>query len=122
MWTSDDAIRELVKRGFRGMEIAGSPGQPECILYTRGWAEPFMDEVIIRGEDDATACRLRFEDEANLVERKLVVWWKDGSVVDVVDELLFHLPHPANPRAPKLVIPTPGSLWVPPGARTKIHS
>jgi hypothetical protein len=121
MWTSEDALKELVSRKFRAMQISGSPGQPEMMLFSRAWKEPFMDEVIVRGEDDATACRRRLADGVDLLERRDCVWYRDGSVVEVVDELIFHLPHPANPKAPKLVMPTPGSLWLPPGARTKAY-
>ncbi|WP_153036592.1 hypothetical protein [Amycolatopsis sp. YIM 10] len=122
MWTSEDALKELVSRNFRAIQLAGSPGQPEMMLFSRGWEEPFMDEVIVRGEDDATACRRSLADSVDFLERKDFVWYKDGSVVEVVDELIFHLPHPANPNAPKIVIPTPGTLWLPPGARTEVHS
>ncbi len=92
------------------------------MLFSRGWEEPFMDEVIVRGEDDATACRRRLADDVDLLERKDYVWYADGSVVEVVDELIFRLPHPANPQAPKLVLPTLGTLWLPPGARTKVRA
>ena len=122
MWTSEDALKELVARDFHAIQLAGSSGQPEMMLFTRGWEEPFMDEVIIRGEDDATACRRRFVDGADLLERKDYVWYSDGSVVEVVDELIFHLPHPAHPKAPKLVISTPGTLLLPPGARARVHA
>ena len=122
MWTSEDALKALVSREFRPMQLAGSPGRPEMMLFSRGWKEPFMDEVVVRGEDDAIACRRRLVDGVDLLDRKEYVWYRDGSVVEVVDELIFHLPHPAHPKAPKLVIPTPGTLWLPPGARTEVNS
>lgn len=121
MRTSDDALKELVNRGFRAIPIGDSPGQPEIMLFTRRWDEPFMDEVIIRGEDDATACRYLLADDTDRSERKDYVWYSEGSVVKVVDDLFVHLPHPECPAAPKLVIPTPGSLLLPSGARADAH-
>jgi hypothetical protein len=122
MWTSDDALKALVARGYRAMQLAGSPGQPEAMLFSRGYEEPFMDQVFVRGEDDATACRRWLEDGVDLLEHQNVVWSHDGSLVEVVDELIFHLPHPAKPGAPTLVVPTPGRLWLPPGVRTKVNT
>lgn len=122
MWTSEDALKELVRRNFRAIQLAGSSGQPEMMLFSRGWEEPFMDEVIVRDEDDATACRRLLVDDVDLLDRKDYVWHTDGSVVDVVDELIFHLPNPGNPNAPKLVLPTPSSLWLPSGVRAKVHA
>lgn len=120
MWTSDDALKELVVRDFHPIPIAGSEVQPECILYTRAYDEPFMDEVIIRGEDDATSCRRLFKDGVDLSERRDVVWLQDGSVAEVVDKVVFHLPHPARPGAPTRVITAPGNLWLPPSARNQL--
>ncbi|WP_406639191.1 hypothetical protein [Amycolatopsis sp. WGS_07] len=92
------------------------------LLFTRRWDEPFVDEVIMRGEADATACRYRLAGDADRSDRRDCVWYSDGSVVEVVDKIIFHLPHPARPEAPKLVIPTPGSLLLSPGARAKVRA
>ncbi len=121
MRTSEEAIDVLASRGFRAICLAGSPSQPESVLFTLGWDEPYMDEVMVRDEGDATACRHRLENGIDFSDRKHVVWWKDGSVLEVVDEIL-HLPHPAMPNAPRLVIPTPGDLWIPPSARIEVRS
>ncbi|MET9265240.1 hypothetical protein [Amycolatopsis sp. NPDC004079] len=123
MWTSEDALKELVNRRFRAIAVGNLPGQPEIMLFTRRWDdEPFVDEVIIRGEDDATACRHLLAGDIDRSERKDYVWYSDGSVVEVVDEIIFHLPHPARPEAPKLVIPTPDSLLLPPGVHRKARA
>lgn len=118
MWTSDDALRALSRHGYRPMSVNDSSGQPELLLFSRGYDEPFMDQVSVRGEDDATACRRRLEDGIDLLGQQNVVWSLDGSLVDVVDELLFRLPRPGEVGAPRLIIPTPGTLWLPPGARS----
>ncbi|WP_215548390.1 hypothetical protein [Amycolatopsis sp. CA-230715] len=122
MRTSKDAIDALVSRGFRAIPLAGSPSQPESVLFTLGWDEPYMDEVLVRDEQDATACRHRLENGIDFSDRKHVVWFKDGSVLEVVDEILHRLPHPSNPNAPRLVIPTPGNLWIPPSVRIEVRS
>ncbi|MET8846597.1 hypothetical protein [Amycolatopsis sp. NPDC004625] len=122
MWTSEDALKELASRAFRLMPVPEIPEREGLLLFTRAWDEPFSDEVIIRGEDDATACRRRLVDGVDFSDRNHFVWYTDGSVVEVVDELIFHLPHPANPRAPSANLPSPGNLWVSPGLRAQMSS
>uniref|UniRef100_UPI003F496524 hypothetical protein n=1 Tax=Amycolatopsis sp. CA-096443 TaxID=3239919 RepID=UPI003F496524 len=122
MWTSDDALNQLAARGYRAVPFAGSPGQPDMTLFTRGWDEPFTDQVVIRGEDDATAFRFRRVDGADAPERTDCVWYAAGTVVKVVDALIFDLPHPAHPRAPRAAITVPDTLVLPPGARADAHA
>lgn len=113
MSASDDALKALVNRRFRPIQL------PDMMLFTFGHDEPFIDAVVVRDEDDATAYRSRVDEgdvNFNAMAPGNVVWWRDGDVPAVVDELL-DLPRPDEPKAPRLVVPTPSSLWVPSSAR-----
>ncbi|WP_336159913.1 hypothetical protein [Amycolatopsis sp. VC5-11] len=122
MWTNDDALKQLAVRGFHGIPLTGSPGHSGMILLTRAWDEPFRDQVVIRGADEATACRVQIVDGVDVPRRKDCVWYSAGTVVEVADEITFHLPHPGNPHAPRSVIAVPDTLALPPGVRADVHA
>ncbi|GAA5104889.1 hypothetical protein [Haloechinothrix salitolerans] len=110
---SDDALKALTARRFRPIQL------PELMMFTFGHDEPFIDVVLARSEDDATAYRSRVDENDvrfDALAPGNVVWWRNGDLPAVVDELL-DLPRPDEPRAPRLVVPTPSSLWVPPSTR-----
>ncbi|MGB3442684.1 MAG: hypothetical protein WBA97_28405 [Actinophytocola sp.] len=113
MTASDNALRALTARRFRPIQL------PDLMMFTFGHDEPFMDVVLARGEDDATAYRSRVDESDvrfDAMAPENVVWWRNGDLPAVVDELL-DLPRPDDPKAPRLMVSTPSSLWVPPSAR-----
>jgi hypothetical protein len=116
--SAEVALKSLTARGFRTIPMLDSEEMPPIVLFIFAWDEPFIDAVILRGEDDAAAYRSKDVGlgEVNLFAPKNVVWFHEGATAEVVDEL-FKIPQPGERGAPMLVIPTPSSLWLPPSTR-----
>ena len=116
MTAVDDALRKLGNK-FCVIDLVGIPHMPSALLFTYCYELPFMDAVMLRGEDDSTAYRSRIDDDAvGVFPPGNVVWALAGPLVEVVDEL-FRLPEPGMHGAPSLVIRAPSSIWVPPGVK-----
>ena len=112
----DDVLAKL-RRDFRAIDLRGLPQIPPAILYTRGLDDLYMESVLVRSEDDATAYRTRTdESDASIYGTGGLVWSSDGRLIDVFGQLL-ELPHPSLPNAPRIVIPTPSALWLPGSSR-----
>lgn len=105
-------LRKLAAK-FTLTDLRAASNMPPALLYTFGYELPFLDTVLVRGEDDAAAFRSRIDDDnVNAFPPGNLVWASVGMFVDVVEDL-FALPEPGTLRAPSLVIPTPSALWVP---------
>ncbi|MCP3799728.1 hypothetical protein NLX83_10705 [Allokutzneria sp. A3M-2-11 16] len=88
------------------------------MAFTYGYDDPYIDVVLLRDEVDSSAYRSRIDENDynfNPFAPKNLVWALGGAFGDVVGELLA-LPRPGEPGAPSLLIATPSSLWLPPGA------
>ncbi|MGQ0840579.1 hypothetical protein [Actinokineospora sp.] len=108
--TPDDALRALMRKGFRSMPVPG-----EVLVFTYGWEEGFTDVVQVRAENDVTAVRSSDHDAGvDLFSDDAVVWKAEGDLVEAVADLLA-LPAPGEPGAPSLVIHAPSRLWTPAG-------
>ncbi|HVK23365.1 MAG TPA: hypothetical protein VM677_18570 [Actinokineospora sp.] len=107
MNSTDDALRALVRGGFRSISL------PEQMMFTRGWDAPFTDVVQVRGEHDVTAVRSSDCDaDGDLFAADALVWKAEGDLVEVVADLLA-LPAPGAPGAPARIIRAPSQLWTP---------
>ena len=117
MTTVDEALGKLVANQFRPIDLSAVVGMPQAMLFVFAHDEPYMDSVMVRSEDEAAAYRrLMDESDASIYGTGNLVWYAEGAFVDVVEELV-NLPHPRLPVAPRLVISTPSSLWLPVSAR-----
>ncbi|MBB5909121.1 hypothetical protein [Actinoalloteichus hymeniacidonis] len=112
----DRAYAALLRRGF-GFCLA--PGDHEVrytVLATYGWPG-HVDSLHIRGEDEATASRVRDRDEGQgLFADQCTVWSYEGTFLAAAAELL-NLPAPGERGAPELTRRTPSGLWLPPSVR-----
>ncbi|WP_026421705.1 hypothetical protein [Actinokineospora inagensis] len=70
----------------------------------RIWPQNWTDLVTVKYVTDAAAARCNPDGE--------LVWMREGTLVDVVDQLLA-LPAPGEPLAPRLVLRTRPPLWTP---------
>jgi hypothetical protein len=114
--TLDDVLDKL-RRDFRAIDLRGLPRIPPAMLYTRALDDLYMESVLVRSEDDATAYRTRMdESDASIYGTGGLVWACEGKLVDVFGQLL-ELPDPGLPNAPRLVVPAPGTLWLPGGSK-----
>jgi hypothetical protein len=91
------------------------------LIFTFGWAAPFIDAVHLRAEHDATATRARTdkpETLSNLFAEDDTGpllsgedWWK-GEFVSVVEKLLALRPPSESGQQVRLSL-TPSGLWIP---------
>ncbi len=83
--------------GFSGGELIEVRG-------VRAWPDGWADGMRVRYTTDAAALRLDQDGGA--------VWQREGTLCEVVDDLLT-LPPPSAPGAPRLVTATGPMLWTP---------
>lgn len=76
------------------------------VRAVRTYPAGYADALMVRSTDDAAA--LRGDHTGG------VVWTQEGSLAEVVDELIV-LPAPGTPTAPRLVRATMPKLWTPNG-------
>ncbi|GAB2834533.1 hypothetical protein [Lentzea nigeriaca] len=83
----------------------------DCIYGTRE-RRTVTETITVRAVDDVTVARLRIEDCRGQRRSPVpgVLWEYTGTLGDAIDEL-YALPHPDDPRAPKLLRPA-SSLFV----------
>lgn len=102
---------DLVDEGGWYFQTSTMDGSVVLVQGVRTYAGGFADALQLRSPDDVGSLRGDYTGA--------VVWRRDGTLTDVVDGLV-DLPHPLDPRAPRLALAL-GSmpqLWTPRGSTT----
>lgn len=99
---SDDATLPPATRALKAL-VSGPGWRPlagsrDLLIFIHPWPDESVDTLAIRGETDALAERTNPAGEP--------VWRRDGTLIDVIDELR-ELPPPDAATAPRLVIGVP---------------
>jgi hypothetical protein len=103
-----DAISRAVLLGFDQLPLPEAP----VLFYSRR-LESVVETIQIAAMDEATAARWNAHEYVRRFERSAPpIWQKDGTVAEVIEELL-ELPPPGTPGAPTLGLRPSSSLLLP---------
>jgi hypothetical protein len=114
--TAEEAKQALISRGFRWMILDGYGDVPSMAMFTYAWDAPFMDAVVVHGEDDTISYRSKLEAYTDPFMPRNVVWHCRGSFVEAVAGL-FGLSQPGEQEESNAVVEPPNVLWVPEGKK-----
>lgn len=97
-----EVLRTIRSAGWYFRARLDGAGEMLAIEGWRDWPDGWRDAIVINDSTDACAGRALADD---------MVWCTEGTLTDVVTELLV-LPAPSDPAAPRLVIGS-APLWTP---------
>ena len=98
-------LADLREAGWSFLPKTDSDGELVEVRGVRTWpGSGSADAILVRYATDAAG--VRSDDDG------LLVWRREGSLTEVVDALIA-LPPPGAPYAPRLVLGSAPSLWLP---------